>query len=465
MKNLLFLLILLSPGIQAQKIIYVRDSTALKAHFIQRPTVALPADPHSANGSWAAAPVVRSVRNDHATILRKELTYVSRNVGEVSFSRANFKAYVNPSGRIDSLAYYLVSTDTARRVTPPQRRDQLYTMLEKDLKDRLEKEWLSVLSEFYIERPEQFTCSGMILMYHKKKNLEEYLNAQPADVKSVDLSDFGLREFPHQLRRFRKLKSINLQNNFIRTATLDKKDYPNLNSLSFQNNLLRDGGLKLTGGLKPEIINLTDNHFTRIPKTHRKVQHLFLANSAIDRISKKDIRHLKNVRSLNLYANKLTEISPRISRLRKLKELDVYRNEISDLPRAITRLKNLETLALSYNKLEELPAEIHKMNKLKTLYSHHNFLHKLPLLPASLETLDVGYNQIQEVTVQVQPLKNLISLDYSHNQVTGDLDFLLELPRIKEIYLLENRYAATEEEEKYFSRVFSTLVSKGVMVK
>ena len=65
----------------------------------------------------------------------------------------------------------------------------------------------------------------------------------------------------------------------------------------------------------------------------------------------------------------------------------------------------------------------------------------------------------------IRPLKQLKTLDYSYNQVRGDLSFLLQLPQIREIYLLENRYAANEEEEKEFSRVLFALISRGVTVK
>ena len=99
------------------------------------------------------------------------------------------------------------------------------------------------------------------------------------------------------------------------------------------------------------------------------------------------------------------------------------------------------------------------------LYVHHNKLLDLPELPINLEALDVGYNRLEKVENNVKPLRNLKTLDYSNNFVKGDLDFLLSLPEIKEIYLFENKYASTEDEEKYFSDVFYKLVSKGIKVK
>src|SRR5690606_22016813 len=142
------------------------------------------------------------------------------------------------------------------------------------------------------------------------------------------------------------------------------------------------------------------------------------------------------------YNNTLTTLTPKISRLKNLKQLDLYRNRLKALPARIIELKNLEILAVSYNDLTELPSNMQALENLKTLYAHHNRLYALPLLPERLEILDVGYNKIGgEVHHRIAPLKNLITLDYSHNLVSGDLDFLLNLPKIKEIYLLENQYA------------------------
>ncbi len=455
---LLFLLIVQNS--LAQKIIPITDSTALKSYW--------PKPPHT-DRDPEDGPAIRITRNDDALILRKQMSSVTRNTdwapALTTLSRLQFVAFVNREGRVDSLAYFLVATDTSRSGRAFLMHDRLSHLADPSLVTLLEKEWRSILHQFQAKTMQTGTYGGMMFLSPPPKNLNEFLDAQPENITEINLTDFGLREFPYQLKRFRKLKTLNLKDNFIPSATLHKKDFPHLRSVSFQNNLLRDDSLRFKGGLKPETINLTDNHFTRIPKTHRKIQELFLANSAISQVTKRDIRKIKKIRSLNLYANTLTEISPKIVRLKKLRELDLYRNNLSTLPASLASMKSLETLAVSYNQMEELPARIGALNPLKTLYIHHNILKKLPPLPPNLEVLDVGYNRIEEVAERVLPLKKLITLDYSHNRVKGDLDFLLELPRIKEIYLLENRYAATEEEEKYFSRVFSTLLSKGVMVK
>lgn len=484
---LLLAALLMTSSAAAQKIIYIGDSTVLKQYFgKEQEVISVSGDrkvtrgtqvsintpqPEEENAGISGGPRVRAVRNDAATILRKELTTVTRNMDWsavlTGIARLQFHAFVNTEGRIDSLVYYLVCSDTTRTGRNFRMRDALGRVEDTGFRTHLENAWLKKIHHFTGKTFGSLTgtFSGNIFLSVKVKDLDEFLNAQPGNIREINLTDFGLVEFPYQLKRFRKLKNINLKDNYITSATIDRRDFPELVTISFQNNLLRDDSLRFTGRRGPTAINLTDNHFTRIPKTYRKVRYLYLANSSIHEITRKDIRKIKKVQFLNLYGNTLIAVDPKIARLKKLKELDLYRNRLTALPARLTRMKKLETLAVSYNKLEELPAHLGSMHALKILYSHHNQLKALPILPGNLETLDVGYNQLQEVSARVLPLKKLKTLDYSHNQVKGDLDFLLDLPRIKEIYLLENRYAGSEEEEKYFSRVFSILVSKGITVK
>lgn len=484
-------LFLTSLSAQAQKIINIADSTVLIRYFGQsvevttvssdkkvttatQTVIKLPGSEKSAEGENTGipgGPGIRVTRHNGGAALRKEMTAVTRTMDWspvlTGMTRLQFHVFVNPEGSIDSLVYYLVRTDTTRRAGDFRMRDRLDKLEEGGLKTRLESEWMKIVKNFKDKTvtPTAHTYSGMVFLRTLPKNLDEFLSRQPENITEINLTDFGLTEFPYQLKRFRNLKNIDLKDNYITSFTIDRKDFPKLVTLSLQNNMLSDGSFRITGRKSPSAVNLTDNHFTHIPKTHRKVKYLFLANSSVSEIGRKDIRKIKKVQSLNLYGNTITEISPAVSRLKKLKELDLYRNRLTSLPSRITRMKKLETLAVSYNQLEELPAGIASMSRLKVLYAHHNRLQALPPLPLRLETLDVGFNRLKEISGRVEPLENLKSLDYSYNQVSGDLDFLLGLPQIKEIYLLENHYAGTEEEEKYFSRIFSTLVSKGVTVK
>lgn len=494
MKSKLILLILciaLHNSGFGQKIILINDSTSLKHYFgKERKVISIGADKKpiekietvielislpklsttSKHDGLDGGPVIRVLRNNHSSFFDKKIKATVYSLDLSNFlntSKLNYRAYFDESSKIDSLVFFFSYRDTSRSST-----DRYFWKEEliETIEERVQNDYKTAIKEAIAEflqsnlKAASGHLTGYISLNFEKKDLDVYLNSLSDTVSSIALINFGLRHFPDQLKRFKNLKSIDLKDNFIDHAVINKKDFPKLKFISFQQNLLRDKHLSLKG-VKIKTLNLSDNYFSSIPKTHKKVKHLLLANNSINQVTKNDIKRIRKAELLNLYSNQITSLNPRISKLKKLKELDLYRNRISELPEEITRLKKLEALALSYNQLKVLPQELSNLKSLKILYAHHNQLLDLPNLPSGIETLDIGYNRLQKVDDYVKPLKNLKTLDYSNNFVKGDLNFLLELPHIKEIYFFENRYASSEDEEKYFSDVFYKLVSKGVTVK
>jgi Leucine-rich repeat (LRR) protein len=476
-----------------QRIITIQDSTTLKHYFgrqVQRIYIGpdkkavektetsisinspLSLDnAQKTNEGLAGGPIINISRNDNTAMLNKRIRATMYNLDLSSFhslSKISYRAYLGQNSKVDSVVIFFSYRDTIQ-TTPERylRKENLIESVDEKVLNGIKQALEEAIDEFSLsyQNMKETHLNGSFSLNFEKKDLNSYLSTLSDTVSTISLADFGLRHFPVQLKRFRNLKNIDLKNNFIDYAEIDKRDFPKLKVISFQQNLLRDKHLIVKGRLKIETLNLNNNHFSEIPKTNKRIKHLFLANNSINEVSKADIRKVKKVESLNLYANKVTSISPRIYKIKKLKEIDLYRNNLNHIPEKITRLKNLESLALSHNNLTNLPTTVSNIKSLKTLYAHHNKLLDLPDLPTNLETLDVGYNRLEKIEEYVKPLISLKTLDYSNNFVKGDLNFLLELPDIKEIYLFENKYASTEQEEKYFSDVFYRLVSKGIKVK
>lgn len=476
-----------------QKIVTIQDSTTLK-HYFGRQVKRIYTGPdkkvvekietsislnsplslenaQKTNEGLAGGPIINVLRNDNTAMLNKRIRATMYSLDLSSFqslSKINYRAYLGQNSKMDSVVIFFSYRDTTQ--TTPQRylwKENLIETLDEKILNDIKHALKEAVNEFSLsnQNVNETHLNGSFLLNFEKKDLNSYLSTLADTVSSISLADFGLRQFPEQLKRFRNLKNIDLKNNFIDYAEINKRDFPKLKVISFQQNLLTDKQLIFKGRHKIKTLNLNDNYFSTIPQTHKKVKYLFLANNSIVEVSKTDIRKIRKIESLNLYANQISSVSPKISKLKKIKELDLYRNNINELPNEITRLKKLQALALSHNKLKILPHQLANLTSLKTLYAHHNQLLDLPDLPAKLETLDVGYNRLEKVENYVKPLTSLKTLDYSNNFVKGVLNFLLELPDIKEIYLFENKYASTEEEEKYFSDVFYRLVSKGIKVK
>lgn len=488
---LLFYCLTLTTAGFCQKIILIRDSTALRQYFGRQVTRVLSGTdqkevsrietvistqspinrPNSSHDGLNGGPVMHAIKNEHSLFLNKKIKSELQNVdiGLVPTSyKINYRAYSNESGLIDSLVYFISSRDINQTVNANVLlREKLLHSIDTKLKHPLNQAFSKAISSFSLISPQLGAnhLNGYFMLNFEKKDLETYLSSVTDTISSIYLAGFGLRQLPPELKRFRNLRSIDLNDNFIEHVSINKKDFPKLRTLSLQNNILQDKHLIIKRGVTIEKLNLNNNYFSKIPKTNRNVKQLLLANNNINRVSKGEVKKIKNLESLNLYANEISSISPHIYKIKKLKEIDLYRNNLSYLLEKFTRLKNLESLAISHNQLINLPKSISQMKSLKTLYVHHNKLLELPDLPVNLETLDIGYNRLEAIGNSVKPLKSLRVLDYSNNFVNGDLDFLLALPEIKEIYLFENKYASTDDQEKYFGNILYKLLSKGIKVK
>lgn len=104
----------------------------------------------------------------------------------------------------------------------------------------------------------------------------------------------------------------------------------------------------------------------------------------------KDIFSKTELESLNLSQNKLTGALPaEVRHLQNLKVLNLSHNDFTGVPAEVGQLENLEVLDLSYNKLTGLPYEIGNLKNLKLLKLSGNDYAKADLaiikekLPAS----------------------------------------------------------------------------------
>lgn len=168
----------------------------------------------------------------------------------------------------------------------------------------------------------------------------------------------------------------------------------------------------------------------------------------------KGIEHLINMKYLNLFENKIKDITP-LSNLKKLEDLDLGYNEINDISQ-ISSLINLKNLSLyenkikdvtplsNLNKLEDLDLKINEINNLFPISNLIN-LKKLNLIenkftditPLSklnqLEDLELDCNEINDL-LPISSLINLMDLSLSENKIT-DITPLSNLDQLENLDL------------------------------
>ncbi|XP_026075861.1 oligodendrocyte-myelin glycoprotein [Carassius auratus] len=186
------------------------------------------------------------------------------------------------------------------------------------------------------------------------------------------------------------------------------------------------------------------------------------------------VRHLpeglqRNIQSLNLTHNRLSDLDHHLSSFTHLRSLDISYNRLhhfpASLPRALweinvsgNRLRvlnkddtahqwNLRVLDLSVNKLERVVFINNTLPNLKALNLSHNKFWTVPTnMPQNLEVVDLSYNTLVQILPGSMNRLHSLARFYLHaNRFTTISEGAFEnLPSLKLITLGENPWACEE---------------------
>ncbi len=99
-------------------------------------------------------------------------------------------------------------------------------------------------------------------------------------------------------------------------------------------------------------LDLSDTQLARVPSyvfDQRNLTHLNVSNNLLTGALQAEIRHLSNLKVLNLGNNQFTGVPAEVGQLDQLEELDLSGNQLTGLPHEIGNLKKLKTLNLRGN--------------------------------------------------------------------------------------------------------------------
>lgn len=129
------------------------------------------------------------------------------------------------------------------------------------------------------------------------------------------------------------------------------------------------------------------------------------------------------LKTINIAATGLADISKSIEAFTNLTEIDIQKNYLSWLPEEICNLKKLQVLIISDNNLIMLPQNLGSMISLKILEAANNHLSSLPssiIKLQNLESMDLYQNNLTEIPKEIESLKNLKALDLELNHFDTD---------------------------------------------
>lgn len=212
---------------------------------------------------------------------------------------------------------------------------------------------------------------------------------------------------------------------------------------------------------KLEVLNLTNNHLSRVPDFLPKgLKRLYLSENQIFNLEAPKILFLDDLELLYLDGNMIKSVSNRTNtggkfwqnmHLRNLQKLALQRNRIDSVDsHAFLHLNHLTALSLAHNQITSLHRYafvglLHltdldlssnflfhvEVNTFKDLTSltflsfKRNQLDSLPKGLPMLEWLDVSYNQLQNISEDFKP--EILAIEFSnfaHNRLVCDCNML-----------------------------------------
>ncbi|WP_460471791.1 leucine-rich repeat domain-containing protein [Emticicia fontis] len=290
---------------------------------------------------------------------------------------------------------------------------------------------------------------------------------KPDTVKTLMLNGLRLESFPMVAFKFKNLEKLDLSGNYIEKIPKSVSKIKNLKFLSISNNPINNNKLRFKKNTHIKDLNLQYTGIPYVPRSlskNRKLEVLFLGNNRFISFRKRDFKKMDNLKALNLYNARLSELPMNVTKLPNLEELDLYYNDIKQLPNEICDMPKLKTLAVSNNELWNLPAHIAKIKTLETLYAHHNRLNELPTLP-DLKLLHIGHNMFKTVPEKVYALDNLVEIDISRNQIMEVPVQLRKFEKLQRVFFGGNDFDRIAEKKEELAKLVTDLEKKDILVR
>ncbi|XP_014770924.1 leucine-rich repeat and death domain-containing protein 1 isoform X1 [Octopus bimaculoides] len=210
-----------------------------------------------------------------------------------------------------------------------------------------------------------------------KNNLQNLPNsmANLKKLKELDLSQNLFEQLPPVICSLCNTKSLNFSRNLLTYIIPCMDNLKNLQELNVSYNNLMSVCLSMSKLKKMKYLNLSYNQLTEVPTSLQQLPYLRILH-----IQGNKIKHVPNgftsLMYLNLSNNQIYNFT--IGKMKNLLSLNISHNRLSQLPHGFYQLKRLEHLIVNDNQIKSIPYEIVRLKHLRTLDISNNRLTSVP---------------------------------------------------------------------------------------
>lgn len=242
------------------------------------------------------------------------------------------------------------------------------------------------------------------------------------NLTELDLSKNGIKTLPARLTAdLPKLEKLSLLHNSLTNDSVFFAPNKHLKALNMQGNGLTMLPASVRQNRRLESLWLGNNDLKTIDfRGLRRLNDLNLYNVGLNEVPP-SMTKLRQLRVLDLYYNNITKLPKRLSRLRHLEQLAVSHNKLRELPEHLARLQKLQILFAHHNDIGTLPDRFERLRRLRLLDLGYNFFSTTPAVLDRiypLEDLDLSGNNLQELSPGLARLPNLKKLYLRANPIT-----------------------------------------------
>ncbi|MEM6516987.1 MAG: leucine-rich repeat domain-containing protein, partial [Bacteroidota bacterium] len=262
----------------------------------------------------------------------------------------------------------------------------------------------------------------------------------------IDIELIGYEEIPKKLERFKNLQELTIEdspkinlenaiNRISKNTSIQKLRFFNNSKSNYPENL---GSLKNIKSLW-----ISGDSITNLPKSIIELKAL--NELTINECPKVEFYHLfetlsdmNNLKELDLSENLMNKVPDNIGKLKQLKELWLDDNNLTEVTQGIKSLPNLEYLRLFSNEINSLDFRLNDLPSLKNIDLCYNPFELFPIELSQLKNLEritMWYTDVNFIPKDISKLNNLKYLNLQNSELNEEQKlFLIEsLPNTKVI--------------------------------